>query len=490
MTIPDIVNGAMQQHLKNRVETQYLYQYYKGNHPIFNRIKTVRPEINNKIVLNNAYAIVRNANGYFLGEPIKYTSKGSGTSENIEKLNEFMDSEDKACADMDVGEWASICGSGYRLVATDAAKDEDEAPFEIPTLDSRNTFVIYSTSALHEPMLGVTYYNVTDDYGNEIGRSYMVYDKIHQYRYDVDGVNSAIEAKDLVSGYPKMHLLGDIPIVEYKNNQNRIGDFEIVITILDALDKLQSDRVNSVEQLVSSLLVFTNCHLKTKDESSDGISDFDKLKQGFALEMESDKTNPADVKYVNCGVDQNEAETLAQTLIDYVYAITGIPDRKQKAGGTGDTGDAVYLRDGYQSLEVVARCKQRQFKKSERRMLRMICKVLDTFSGIQIKPMNIEVNFVRNRTNNLLSKAQAMSTLNATHMFAPIDSITLGGVTEMPSEMAKRGEAYWKQKADEANNAIGNQNEANNADQSKGKSSTSGSQVQSSEPTDRQNVQS
>ncbi|WP_281391068.1 phage portal protein [Caproicibacterium amylolyticum] len=466
-----MVSGAMIQFANNQQEIEYLYNYYKGSQPIVYREKKVRPEINNRIVINNALAIVRNANGYFLGEPIKYTSKGGSDKErsDIDSLNEYMDSEDKAANDMDVGESASVCGVGYRLVAVDEKCDEDEAPFEIPTLDARSTFVIYSTDSVKKPVLGVTFSDILDDYGNATGRVYTVYDNTYQYQYEVAGVQTTITAKDLVNGYPKAHLLGAVPIVEYKNNQCRMGDFESVLTILDALNKLHSDRVNSVEQLVNSLLVFVNCHLKTAKENG-GTSDFEKMKQGMALEMTSDQQNPADVKYVNSGVNQNEAETLAQTLIDYVYAITGIPDRKAKGGGTGDTGDAVYLRDGYQSLEVVARCKQRNFKKSEKQMLRMVCKILKRFSNIDIKPMDVEVNFVRNRTNNMLNKSQTLSTLMATKVLTPTDAIELSNFTEMPNEMAKRGEEYWKQKADEAaamlaptDNTVPTGNEESNA---------------------------
>jgi SPP1 family phage portal protein len=263
----------------NQSEIEYLRNYYKGNQPIVYRTKKVRPEINNRIVINNALAIVRNANGYFLGEPIKYTSKSGSNSERnaVDSLNEYMDSEDKAANDMDVGESASICGVGYRLIAVDEKKDEDEAPFEIPTLDAESTFVIYSTDSVKKPVLGVTFSDILDDYGNASGRVYTVYDSTYQYQYKVDGIQNTIAAKDLVSGYPIAHLLGAVPIVEYKNNQCRMGDFESVITILDALNKLHSDRVNSVEQLVNSLLVFVNCHLKTGKENADHVSDFEKM---------------------------------------------------------------------------------------------------------------------------------------------------------------------------------------------------------------------
>lgn len=147
-------------------------------------------------------------------------------------------------------------------------------------------------------------------------------------------------------------------------------------------------------------------------------------------------------------MNQNEAETLAETLIDYVYAVTGIPDRKTRSNGGGDTGEAVYLRDGWASLEVVARTKERYFRRSEKQMLKIICKILKVFRNIDLKPMHIEPTFVRNRTNNLLNKAQAMSILKELGFIDPIDIVTLGGISDNPIDLVKRGLAYYQAKED------------------------------------------
>lgn len=458
-TIPQIINGAMTRHLMNRAEIKYLYRYFKGDQPILQRVKLIRPDVNNKIVINNAFSIARQASGYFLGEPIQYTAKDIKDSDSISKLNAFMDSENKACEDMSIGYWNSICGTGYRLVAVDDSGEEDEAAFEIPTLEPQNTFVVYSTKVGHKPVLGVTYTELLNDDGSTVGTTFTVYDGVNQYIYTVHGgYTTQVQTKNLISVKP--HFLGDVPIVEYPNNEWRLGDFEVALTVLDAINKLHSDRVNSVEQIVNSILVFLGCHLNTAEENKGkgGVSDFDRLKDELAIELPTANGDKADVKYVNSHVDQNEAETLAQTLIDYVYAVTGIPDRKSSASGSGgDTGDAVYLRDGFQSLEVVARIKERNFKKAERTSLRMICKILDKFNDIKLRPMQIDVRFVRNRTNNLYNKSQSAINLQKTRMISAEDIITLLGITEMPGEMAKRGQDYWSAQANTSAKTLADQ---------------------------------
>jgi SPP1 family phage portal protein len=453
-TIPDIVNGAMERHRDNSREIEYLFRYFRGDQPILYRQKVVRPEINNRLVINNAFSIVRNAAGYFLGEPIQYTAKESADNDSVKQLNAFMDSENKADEDMSLGEDASICGTAYRLVSVDDDGEEDESPFEIPTLEPWNTFVVYSSKAGHKPLLGVTYSKLLDDNGNTVGTSYVIYDNKCQYQYAVKGVpTTKIQPKDMIAP-PKPHFLGDVPIVEYPNNRWRIGDFEIVMTVLNAINDLHSDRMNSIQQVVDAVLVFIGCHLKTKEENAQagegGISDYQSLKEYGAIELPSADGQKADVKYVSSSVNQNDAEVFAQTLADYAYAICGIPDRKQKGGGTGDTGDAVYLRNGFESLELVARVKERSFKKSEHQSLRMVCKILKVFNSIDLKPMQVDIKFIRNRTNNLVNKSQALSNLHSTGLFAPEDEIQLIGITDDPKQMAERGQAYKDAQAQKA----------------------------------------
>ena len=452
LMIPKIINGAMNRHEQNRREIEYLEKYFTGDQPILKRIKQIRPDVNNKIVINNAYSIVRNANGYFLGEPIKYASKDAECRDEVEILNNMMDGIDKACGDTQLGEWQSICGTAYRLICVgkDAiSEDQETAPFEIPVLNPKYTAVIYSTKAGNKPLLAFTYNDILDANGNAIGRTYTAYDNSYQYVYKTKGVNAQIKAGDLQEGHPKLHLLDEIPIIEYPNNQWRLGDFETVLTILDGLNKLQSDRINSVEQLVNSILVFVNCELKEASENPDGKSDLEKLKEQLAISITSKQNQQADIKFVNSQVNQDEAETLTQTLIDYVYAVTGIPDRKTRSNGGGDTGDAVYLRDGWASLEVVARTKERYFRRSEKQMLKIICKILKIFRNMEIKPMHIEPTFVRNRTNNLLNKAQAMAILKELKFIDPIDIVTLGGISDNPIDLVKRGIDYYKRQEEE-----------------------------------------
>lgn len=172
--VVEVIDKAARVHSMNRSEIDYLYWYYRGNQPVLQREKVYNQEINNKVMENRAAEIVTFKTGYLMGEPIQYVNRSGddGISEQINLLNEYVFSEDKAAKDKELAEWFHICGTAYRICLPDPAADEDDAPFEIYTLDPRDTFVVYSTQLGNKPMLGATV--IEDSLGT---KTYSVYTK-------------------------------------------------------------------------------------------------------------------------------------------------------------------------------------------------------------------------------------------------------------------------------------------------------------------------
>ena len=181
--VVDVLRKSLATHELNRSEIDYLWKYYRGDQPIRNRVKDVRPEICNKITENRANEIVSFKVGYLCGEPIQYVSRNGGEEivKQINTLNEYMFAEDKAAQDQELVEWQMICGTAFRLVLPDEPGEEDEAPFELYTLDPRDTFVVYSNEIGNKPLMAVKYSK--DD--NEIFH-YSIYTENRYYLVDGD----------------------------------------------------------------------------------------------------------------------------------------------------------------------------------------------------------------------------------------------------------------------------------------------------------------
>lgn len=110
--VVEVLEKALTVHRINRREIQYLYDYYRGRQDIRLKDKVVRPEINNKVMVNRANEIVTFKTAYLLGEPLQYVSNGGDDtiSAKVNRLNEFMRAESKDTKDKEIADWMHICG--------------------------------------------------------------------------------------------------------------------------------------------------------------------------------------------------------------------------------------------------------------------------------------------------------------------------------------------------------------------------------------------
>lgn len=374
-------------HQQNSRDIDYLYNYYRGNQPILNREKKVRPEINNRVVENHALEIVNFKKGYVFGEPIQYVRRGDGedVSEKINQLNEYMLAADKAANDSELAEWFYISGTGYRMVLPG---ENEELPFEIDTLDPRYTFVVYNNGFGRKPLMGVKYIQTED---NEL--LFSVYTPFEYFE-----VESGEKGWVIVEQSP--HALGDIPIIEYPANTSRLGSFEVVLGLLDAINNVTSNRMDGIEQFVQAFMKFVNCEI---DEET-----FLKFKELGAIKIKGEPGNPADVDIVSSELDQSQTQITKDDLYQMVLIICGMPDRNGANRTTGDTGQAVILRDGWSAAESRARDSELIFKKSEKRFLRMVLRIVKDLVNLELNLSDIDIKFTRNRTDNLLVKTQGL----------------------------------------------------------------------------------
>ena len=385
--VVQILRKALPYHWKNRSEISYLWSYYKGRQPILNRVKEVRPEITNKIVENRANEIVSFKSGYLMGEPLQYVSRGNAENiaDAINQLNEFVFAEEKPAKDKELADWFHICGTSFRMVLPDEmAGEEDESPFEIYTLDPRNTFVVYNNGLGNKPILGVKY--VVDENG-----------VVHYSCYSDHEYFEIVESK--VVSYDT-HILGEIPIIEYPLNMARIGAFELVIPLLDAINLTDSNRLDGVEQFIQALMLFHNVDISSED--------FDELRERGAIKFKDiDPQLKAEINYLVSNLNQGETQTLVDHMYQTVLTICGMPNRNG-GSSTSDTGSAVIMRDGWSAAEARAKDSELMFKKSERIFLKVVLNICRTLADMDLKVCNVEIRFTRRNYENILQKAQVL----------------------------------------------------------------------------------
>lgn len=418
-----VLTQAKMSHSKNKAEIEYLFNYYKGKQPILDRKKEVRPDICNSIVVNRANEIVAFKTGYLCGEPIQYINRNGEDSvtNNINTLNEYMFSEDKASQDEEIVEWGNICGTAYRLVLPDSRGEIDEAPFEMYTLDPRYAFVVYSNGIGKKPLMGVI---ESQDENN-----------VTHYSIYTDDKYFHVLESSIVEETP--HILGMIPIFEYPANNARLGAFEIVLPLLDAINNVESNRLDGVEQIVQAFIKFINCDI-TKDE----YETF--LKMG-AIKVKSVDGAQADVGVVTTELNQDQTQTLSENLYNTVLTICGMPNRNG-GNSTSDTGSAVLLRDGWSLAEARAKDSEHIFKRAEKQMLKLVLKICNTSRELDLKLSDISLKFTRRNYENIQSKSQVLISMLQQEKIHPLLAFSSSGLFIDPEEAYTLSMKYYEEK--------------------------------------------
>ena len=423
--VVDVLREAMSVHELNRSEIEYLWKYYKGNQPILARKKTIRPEICNRIVENRANEIVSFKVGYLCGEPIQYVGRNSdeAVTNGVGALNEYMFIVDKAALDQEVVEWDMICGTAYRMVLDNPAydADSDEAPFDMFTLDPRDTFVVYSTDVKRRRMMGVKYN--TDEYGF---KTYSVY---------TDKLYFTIEGDKITEVAP--HGLGAVNIFEYPANNARLGAFEIVLPLLDSLNNIESNRMDGIEQFIQSFIKFVNCDI---DEEK-----FAALKDLGGIKIKSVDGQPADVDIVTSELNQGQTQTLKDDIYRAILSICGLPSMSD--GNTSDSSNtgAVILKNGWQGAETRAKDSEMMFKRSEKEMLRMVLKLCDGLADLKLKLRDIDMKFTRRNYDNIQSKSQVLVTMLQQPKIHPLLAFTHCGMFSDPESAYTMSDEYYNE---------------------------------------------
>lgn len=436
-TLCDVLNSAMTTHIKNKSEIDYLMDYFKGNQPVLKKKKEIRPEINNKLVLNHAQMITRKIVGYFLGNPIQYISSGLGSNKQlIDELNIYTQYENKATVDKELGEYQSICGTSYRIIFRDGEYgdgNDDKVPFEDRSLDPSNTFVVYETDISGLPLLATNYHPIHNSDGKFIGNRMYVYTNFGRFEF-LTNETVNVKPKDMIE-FKKYNVSG-IPIVEYPNNMWRIGDWEMYTGLMDSINSLNSGRLDDIDQVIQSLLVFINADI---DSNLYG----EMREQGVVI-LKSTDNNKSDVKNIINSLDQNGMNLFAKELEELLYSLVGVPSRTDGASG-GDTGLAIELRDGWADLETICKNKELVFRESEKRALQVMLHIFNIGRSETLSRLDLDIKFSRNKNNNMLVKTQSYQSLLSTKTISPEDCLSIVDLVSDPNDYIDRGMAFWKE---------------------------------------------
>ena len=423
--IIDVLRKAIPTFESNAADCVYLYEYYKGRQPILERIKEVRPEICNTIVVNRAYEIVTFKTGRFLYKPILYVNRNEKSTKEVNALNDFMYADNKNGKDRELVDWMHICGHGYRMTIDAPAKDG--TPFHTYTIEPTRAFVVRRDTYDQKSVMGVYYSFYLDDKKNK-HKVYTCYTDHEVYEIENYEIKSV-----------KPHILGAIPIVEYPANYARLGCFEMVIELLDAINLATSNRMDGLEQFIQALMVFKNVDM-------DG-EQFQLLRQQGAICIPSE----SDVDYLVHELNQSQTQTLIDDMYQAVLTICGMPNRQSGSKSTSDNKGAVVLRDGWSAAATAVKETRQYFEAAERETLSIVLDLFNIYrdahetSATPLTMSDIVEHYDEGEYENMLEKAQVLTMLLSNDRVHPRDAFAFSNITADPEAAYLSGESFHEE---------------------------------------------
>lgn len=207
-------------------------------------------------------------------------------------------------------------------------------------LNPRYADVVYDCTLSHEKLFAFNCYEVNEIENGNRTQYYHIYvytDKmIYTFKANCNKIRTATipdQSRDTLvlplatfldskgkNINVQPHGFNGIPIFEFPNNGEYLGDTECVQELYDLYNAVQNNRALNVKQVVDYVLMLKNVRLGNKEEQEEMVK---LLKIHRILPVEGENV---DAKYLTNPLNQTEAETLCKSIKDCIHYITRIPD--------------------------------------------------------------------------------------------------------------------------------------------------------------------
>lgn len=351
---------------------------YMTDYAIFHEAPKPPWKPDNRIAVNFAKYIVDTMNGFFIGIPIKITCDDKAVAGYVEFLDQYNDQDDN---NAELSKICSIYGKGYEMYYVD-----QEGKIGITYLTPMDAFMIYDDSVLERPLYFVRLYIDTDNV-------------LHGSVSDEEKVRYFVQKGKIVWEEEKAHGFSGVPATEYRENAERMGIFEPVLTMIDAYNKAVSEKANDVDYFADAYLKILGTLLEEdeiKHIRDDRIINFDgdteKLIVEFLQKPNGDETQ----------------ENLINRLEKLIFQISMVANISDENFGTSS---GIALKYKLQAMSNLAKTKERKFTSGMNRRYKLIFS--NPVSGMKEDDwVKLKFKFTPNFPANILEESQIAGNLS------------------------------------------------------------------------------
>lgn len=445
--IQEYLPTVMQAFDINRQKVRSEYETYKGCHSVLSkqRPNDDTSDINNKVVEQHLWAMVNFKCGYGYGNPLKFAEKETTNSEQMTFLNRYIESVNFRGLCDKVAEWVYATGVGYLFTQPKSMEDpEYDAPFECYHIESDKCAKVYSSYLGNKPLFDLVVtpikkfingaWNVADYY------ILSIYTPTAYYEYEYDISISALsepQKRESRNGYKLL------PLTEFYAYSDKVGMVESLETLQNALDSIDSDSLDNIQETVNQLLIFINAKLGDTNEQKKQTL-IDARKNGALEVFDQSKDIKADVKTLITQLNHADVNVLKNQLKADMYASWGVPLAMSgiRSGNVTQGGSEVSngWEHAYSTILKENNNMMTGFKTWLRTIL-WICKSMPNCKVTELNEGDIEIKYNIARSNNMLTKTQSYGNLVDRDVPPPI-ALALCELTGDPQAVGKMIEEY------------------------------------------------
>ena len=336
---------------------------------------------NNKIA--NAYAsyITDTLVGYFIGEPITYTANDDVLLQDLQMILEHNDEADE---NAELAKNASIYGVAYEMLYL----SEEDNMIRFKSLNPKEVIPIFDKTVEQNLLAVMRYY---EDYDYVEDNTYTIVEVIDATQVRRYKLNTGLS---LLEEYP--HYFSMVPVAIFKNNEEESGDFERVISLIDAYDKMQSDSLNDFEYFVDAYLALYGFTADSEDVAQ--------MKENRVLLMDEGTSAEWLIKQVNDAYVENMKNRLDKDI----HKFAKCPNMSDQEFASNASGIAIKFK--LLGTENLVSIKERKFKRGLQQRFELMSMINNVLrEGFDWRA--IDINFTRNIPSNDTDIANIVNTL-------------------------------------------------------------------------------
>lgn len=279
-----------------------LGDYYAGRHEILDGARDLtKPD--NRLVNNFCRSITDCTVGYFLGVPVSYVSDDSAA---LERLTAIAAHNGEPFVNSALARDMSVYGRAAEILWL----GEDRIP-RFAAVDPTSVTVVDSDTLDGEIEAAIRVY--VPKWETESVAEVYTAEGVETYKLTLSGAST--DGYALEKTGEREHFFGAVPVNVYRNNRDMTGDFEPVLTLVDAYNKLQSASVNDFELFADSYLVISGMGGTT-------LEDVEKFRRERVLLVEEG----GDARWLTKNANDAYVENLKERIARDIYRFSSTVD--------------------------------------------------------------------------------------------------------------------------------------------------------------------